>query len=103
MLVHSGSKPVETSEVKKCQDPRCKCCPHVEEKEDFEINGKKHKVINGGTCKSENIIYGMRCKVCNSWYIGESGLKLPNCLNGHRASIKRLEKGEKLNTQLNDT
>jgi hypothetical protein len=107
VLVHTESKGEDMvqdkNKVSKCHAPRCKCCQHVTESEEFEINGKKHTVRTGGDCKSENIIYGIQCKKCHNWYIGESGLKLHNRVNGHRASIKRLQKGETLNTQMTDT
>ena len=83
-----------------------KCCKHLSEKGNLntvKINDKDHISRNGGNCKTTNAIYGMRCKECNQWYIGETGMRLHDRLSGHRASIKRLEKGESLNTQLNDT
>jgi hypothetical protein len=105
MLVHTGTRKdvkVENT-VKSCKDARCKCCSHLKETEEFSINDQKHIVRSGGTCKSGNVIYAIRCRICNLWYIGESGLKLHSRLNGHRSSIKRLQKGEKLNTQYTDT
>ena len=59
-------------------------------------------VTNGGSCGTENVVYGLRCKLCNKWYVGESGNALRSRLNGHRASVVRLQKGEKLNTDMND-
>ena len=57
--------------VKKCSDKRCKCCKHVQEKPEFEIKDKLHKVKKGGSCDTENIIYGLRCKMCDVYSILE--------------------------------
>ena len=89
--------------MKKCPDKRCKCCNHLQEKNKFGIKNKIHDVKNGGSCDTENIIYGLRCRICDMWYVGESSLKLRSRLNGHRASVVRLQAGKILNTQMNDT
>ncbi len=102
LLVNTGSRPVQHG-VKTCSDKRCKCCKHLQERTEFELNGKRHCVKNGGTCDTENIVYGLRCKLCDKWYVGESSLKLRSRLNGHRAATVRLGEGKLLNTQLNDT
>ena len=102
ILVHTGAR-AATLGVKCCSDKRCKCCNHLQEKKEFEINGKNHCVRNGGSCNTENIIYGLRCKLCNKWYVGESSLQLRGRLNGHRAATVRLKEGKLLNSQMNDT
>ena len=58
---------------------------------------------NGGSCDKENVIYVLRCKLCNKWYVGESSLQLRSRLNGQRAATVRLKEGKLLNTQMNDT
>jgi hypothetical protein len=103
VLVHTGTTKQEGKGVKRCGDLRCKCCHHLVEESEVKINGKTQAFRGDGSCKSENIIYGIRCKRCSKWYVGESGLRLHNRISGHRASIKRLQKGEKLNSQLCDT
>ena len=106
VLVHSGDwkeEGVSIDEVKRCSDKRCKCCKHVQEKTEFEIMKKNHVVKKGGSCETENVIYGLRCLQCDKWYIGESSMKLRSRLNGHRASVVRLRDGKALDTQMNDT
>ena len=102
MLVHTGARAIDQG-VKGCSDKRCKCCKHLQEKTEFEINGRNHCVKNGGSCDTENIIYGLRCKLCDQWYVGESSLQLRGRLNGHRAATVRLKEGKVLNSQMNDT
>ena len=60
---------------------------------------------NGGSCNTENVIYGLRCRICNKWYVGESSLQLSlrGRLNGHRAATVRLKEGKMLNSQMNGT
>ena len=60
ILVHTGSRPMEQG-VRRCIDKRCKCCNHLREETEFTINGKQHSVKNGGSCNTENVIYGLRC------------------------------------------
>ena len=102
ILVHTGSRPMEQG-VRRCIDKRCKCCNHLREETEFSINGKQHSVKNGGSCNTENVIYGLRCQLCDKWYVGESSLRLRSRLNGHRAATVRLGEGKELNSQLNDT
>ena len=102
MLVHTGPRAINQG-VGSCSDKRCKCCKHLQGTTEFEINGKKHCVKNGGSCDTENVIYGLRCKQCDQWYIGESSLQLRGRLNGHRAATVRLKEGKLLNSQMNDT
>ena len=104
MLVHTSQNKVEReeNEVKKCKSLRCKCCPHLQEKNSFEINGKGHELRHGGTCKSTNLIYGVRCSKCNLWYFGETSMKLHERLNQHRYSTNKLKRGGSLD-KTNDT
>ena len=102
LLVHTGERK-KPEGVKCCEDKRCKCCNHLKECVEIDLNGKKHLVRSGGSCNTENVVYGLRCKLCNVWYIGESSLRLRSRLNGHRAATVRLLEGKLLNSQMNDT
>ena len=66
VLVHTGVRERREG-VKRCGDKRCKCCDHLQENTEFEVNGKKHWVKSGGSCDTENVIYGLKCKLCNIW------------------------------------
>ena len=92
ILVHTGPRATNQG-VRSCGDKRCKCCKHLQERTEFKINGKDHCVKNGGSCDTENIIYGLRCKLCDQWYVGESSLQLRGRLKGHRAAMVRLKEG----------
>ena len=99
ILVHSGSRQEDVSpEVLRCKNTRCKCCDHLVEEKQFNINGKVHELRSGGSCKSSNIVYGVRCKSCGVWYIGETSMKLHERLNQHRYSTNKLKKGGTLDS-----
>ena len=104
MLVHSSTTvEISQKDTAKCMGNRCKCCQNMVESKSFMINQKNHKTLNGGTCKSSNLIYGVKCKQCeNSWYIGETGMRLHERMNQHRYSIGKFKKGENVDKG-NDT
>ena len=58
--------------------------------------------MNGGSCKSSNLIYGVNCVKCNLWYVGETGMRLHERLNQHRHSIGKIRRGESIDKS-NDT
>jgi hypothetical protein len=113
MLVHSVFKEESTKDIdtenqgnKRCGDAKCHCCKHLVETnagDPIVINNKTHILRKGGNCKTQNLIYGLVCKKCQKWYVGETGMKLHSRVNGHRAAIKRLERGQLLNEEMNDT
>ena len=52
---------------------------------------------DGGSCDSENITYGLPCKI---W---ESSQQSRGRLNGHRAATEQLEEEKLINSQMNET
>ena len=57
----------------------------------------------GGTCKSSNVVYAVRCRKCeDNWYIGETGMRLHERMNQHRYSIGKFRRGETIDKS-NDT
>ena len=102
-LVHSSMREdKEKVDSRKCMASRCKCCLNLMEAKSFTINGKSHTTLNGGSCKSSNLIYGVNCKKCDLWYVGETGMKLHERLNQHRHSIGKIRRGESIDKS-NDT
>ena len=94
MLVHSGSRQEEElQKISKCKNARCKYCEHLVEEKQFSINGRMHELHSGGSCKSSNVVYGVKCKLCGIWYIGETSMKLHERINQHRYSTNKLRKG----------
>ena len=105
MLMHSKLHRVEKKEegTSCCNAARCKCCSMLVESKSFEINGKRHGTLVGGSCKSSNLIYAVKCCRCaDKWYVGETGMKLHERMNQHRHSIGRFKRGESIDKS-NDT
>ena len=86
--------------IQKCGAPICRTCPYLEETNFFQssTNGKKYfpgtNSENLLNCKSENIIYLMRCKLCGFQYIGETKNRLHIRFNSHRNRIKSNKSGQ---------
>ena len=105
MLVHSKMREEKKEEVStsKCGGVRCKCCTNLMELKEFQVNGKLHKTRTGGTCKSSNVIYGVRCRKCEEkWYVGETAMRLHERMNQHRYSVGKVRRGESIDKS-NDT
>ena len=61
--------------VGKRRGPRCMCCSMISQAHQITCNGKTVKTA-GGSCKSNNIIYCVLCKLCydQNCYVGNSGV-----------------------------
>jgi hypothetical protein len=93
ILVHTGTSKKKSTETNhRCKDKRCKTCPNMMEGNTCTINGKSHDTIHGGSCSTTNVVYGLRCKQCNVWYVGETGNRLRDRINGHRDKAKIFKK-----------
>jgi hypothetical protein len=72
------------------------------EDKEIGINGRSFTPVDCGTCKSSNVIYAIKCKVCHLFYVGETGQALSLRISGHRTAINRIKKGGKLDNDSND-
>ena len=66
----------ETSlKVRKCKNPRCGMCPHIEETSQISLNNEteKFKIKEVMDCDSRNLIYCIVCSGCGEKYIGQTG------------------------------
>ena len=50
--------------------------------------GKHVKITAGGNCRSTNLVYAARCKICDLIYIGETGKELRKRFCDHRFDTK---------------
>jgi len=86
--------------IKKCNGRLCGTCPFLEETNFFYSNstGQRHKPSLADqdylTCKSENVIYMIYCKVCNIQYIGETKQKLIRRFSNHKTNINGKKSGQ---------
>ena len=86
--------------IKKCNGRFCRTCPYLDEKNCFYSNstGQRHKPSLADqdflTCKSENIIYMIYCKLCNIQYIGETKVRLQKRFSNHKTNINGKKSGQ---------
>ena len=66
----------------KCSNLDCRICPFSNSNPYFKFGDLIIPVQNNSSCNSKNIIYIIRCKMCNSLYIGQSQ-SLKNRLRTH--------------------
>ena len=92
----NGSEPEYDRSSQKCNSGRCYTCPLLFEDSEIMINGKKCKLDMRLNCKSKNVIYVAKCKLCddyNDTYFGKTVTAGHIRMNGHRSKFK-LEENE---------
>ena len=72
-----------------CRRKNCQCCRLISEKDVYRINGKVIKPCSG-SCTTYNIIYCIRCKICNKYYVGRSVRQLNVRIGEHRRGYYKL-------------
>ena len=89
--------------TKPCRGRSCKCCKILCRDKTIGINGKSVGCAPG-TCHTYNIIYAVRCKLCerNNGYIGRSTRQLNERLGEHRTSYYRVIEGQNIDTTKDD-
>ena len=71
----------------KCNAPGCRQCPLVNTQHQITINNTNISIPRSLNCKSRNIIYLWKCKLCppNECYFGRTTQKCHARTNGHRS------------------
>ena len=87
---YQGSRwPKETKITTPYYSCRKTCNPISSDKTLKNIhNGKEIKKLEGGDCRTANIVYAARCKIHGDIYIGNTGEKLRERFNKHRYDAK---------------
>jgi len=57
-------------------------------------------ILNNSNCKSKGCVYVLRCFLCDSIYVGETGLSFENRLRSHIYSIKDFIPLHKMSTEV---
>ena len=86
--------------VKACGSGRCKLCSMLIEGDKYKFNCNFIFYVKKAnfTCKSENIIYVIRCSTCHAEYIGET-VNFRNRMNKHKQDIRgKKERGKCIRT-----
>ena len=71
-----------------CLHSRCLTCPIVHDITQIQTNSGLKHIRDRFTCDTSSLVYVITCSKCNSVYVGETGQKLRERMNGHRADIK---------------
>ena len=81
--------PLPLASFKTCHDNRCLLCKHSNETSNFSstTTGRSYKILQSTSCKTNNCVYLITCKVCQKQYVGETG-DLRRRINNHRSTIK---------------
>ena len=72
----------------KCLHSRCLTCPIVHNITQIQTNSGLKHIRDSFTYDTSSLVYVITCSKCNSVYVGETGQKLRERTNGHRADIK---------------
>ena len=75
--------------VSPCGGKRCKICKQLIAANQFRFNcGFTYVVQNENlSCRSQNVVYVIKCITCNAEYIGETG-NFRQRINGHNSQIR---------------
>ena len=90
MVVRTKLKnPLPNGGFKTCSDKRCLMCKHTSSTNSFEspVTGRSYRILGETSCRSDNCIYLISCKICQKQYVGETG-DIRRRINNHRSTIK---------------
>ena len=85
----------------KCGARGCKTCKMLIEAPCTEVLDKKVK-LSEGSCKTYNLCYLAKCKICDKSYIGRTVDPLHKRINGHRQHFKEILKEMEEKTTLDE-
>ena len=73
----------------RCNRSRCNTCPFIASQ--TAVSGPKSSmnISDHFTCLSSNVIYCIRCKLCNQLYVGETGRRLGDRIREHLNDIRQ--------------
>ena len=77
--------------ISKRRGPKCICCTMVGKNSTISTNGVT-VTCAGGNCKSNNIIYCIKCKICtdHNCYVGKTVSELHSRISQHRSHFNKL-------------
>ena len=89
------AEPTTRAENQKYNAPGCLQCPVVNEEHQLTINNTNIKIPRSLNCKTRNVIYLWKCKLCHDeCYFGRTTQKCHARTNGHRSCFNDEEKVE---------
>ena len=81
------------------------CCKQVKQTITFQSYGTKEtfQIFHNLTCKSENLIHLLQCRICQLQYVGKSKTPFNIRLNNHRKDAKYEPQFWRVNISTNKT
>ena len=71
----------------RCKNAACKTCPFVNSSPFINLNGIILPLFYDGNCQTTNVIYVIKCSLCEYFYIGETGRTVGRRMREHLNSI----------------
>lgn len=93
LLVNAKTEPPERAQgCRPCGKPRCKVCTHIETTNIAQASRStfKYAIKENLNCDTSNVIYKLRCLVCNQEYIGQTETPFRTRFNNHKSHVKGL-------------
>ena len=80
----------------KCGSSKCGICKNVRETDEFTStsNNVSYKINHHLNCNSNNVVYLLKCKVCNLQYVGQTTNKFRYRWSNYKSCQKKASKGE---------
>ena len=72
----------------KCEHARCMTCVRIVNLTRIELKSESRPIHGHFTCETRALVNLITCSSCNAVYVSETGQKLRERLNGHRADIR---------------
>ena len=72
----------------KCEHARCMTCATIVNLTRIKLKSESRPIHGHFTCETHALVYLITCSSCNAVHVGETGQKLRERLNGHRADIR---------------
>jgi hypothetical protein len=73
----------------KCSRSRCFTCPHISTHTTVTGPKSTFKIADHFECTSSNVVYCIKCTLCNHLYIGETGRRLGDRIRDHIYHIRK--------------
>ena len=88
---HRNVNPSGPGFFKCCVSTKCHTCKfHGKDTKVFKssVTGNSFDIRDKLSCKSENVIYLITCRICDIQYVGETSRELRKRLTDHRSAVK---------------
>ena len=84
-----------------CNSKNCGSCNMISTEQHFNTNDMRIKCAEG-SCASYNVIYLVRCSLCNKCYVGRTARTLRTRIGEHRQYFYKIIKGENFDVDNDD-